>query len=314
MSKIITISIEADGDDFISVGDVYLKNSQYGTALEIFKAAAPKSGGGRSKIKTRLALLEKWQAKDAGILAFMVENLLSIEKFQEQRNLGQVYVGYGLISFQKNQGFLNDARLLELSEKHSHLLPVPGWHWNLHTVLWAISHALKLPGDFVELGVFKGHTTKIMAEYFDFGEVKKSWYLYDTFEGIPEDQLDSDRWRVANEQTYKNTYSYEAVREEFVQYPNINVIKGRVPEILENNCPKQIAFMHVDLNNTKAEIAALDFLFDTHMVPGGVVLFDDFGWLSAHMQFAAENAWAEKRSLKILELPTGQGLLLKPAS
>lgn len=41
------------------------------------------------------------------------------------------------------------------------------------------------------------------------------------------------------------------------------------------------------------------------------MVFDDFGWASARAQFNAEVAWSEARGVKILPLPTGQGLLVK---
>jgi hypothetical protein len=43
-----------------------------------------------------------------------------------------------------------------------------------------------------------------------------------------------------------------------------------------------------------------------------VVVFDDYGWFTAREQFDAENAWMRERGLEILELPTGQGLFVKP--
>jgi predicted O-methyltransferase YrrM len=93
--------------------------------------------------------------------------------------------------------------------------------------------------------------------------------------------------------------------------PNIQVIKGRVPEILREGCPDQIAFLHIDMNSAVAEIAALDFLYD-RITPGGVIVFDDFGWFSAVEQHHAERRWMTARGLHILEMPTGQGLFVKP--
>jgi hypothetical protein len=47
------------------------------------------------------------------------------------------------------------------------------------------------------------------------------------------------------------------------------------------------------------------------MVPGAVLILDDYGWLGYRAQKLAEDPWFEKRGYRVLELPTGQGLLIK---
>ncbi|MBL8555368.1 MAG: class I SAM-dependent methyltransferase [Phenylobacterium sp.] len=218
------------------------------------------------------------------------------------------FVGDGLAVWLKTQPFLEDPRFMALSEQHDHLLPVRNWHWNLTVALWAVARARALPGDLVELGVFKGHTTVFCADYVRFAEWDKRWWLYDTFEGIPEDQLDPG-WAKINAELY-GTNLYAEVRERFARFPNIDVIQGRVPEILHERPPGQIAFLHVDMNNASAEIAALDLLFD-RVVPGGVILFDDYAWGTSRAQYDAEKSWFERRGEMVLPLPTGQGLYVK---
>ena len=67
---------------------------------------------------------------------------------------------------------------------------------------------------------------------------------------------------------------------------------------------------HIDLNDVTAELAALEFFFD-RLVPGGTIILDDYGWLYYREQKLAEDAWLAERGYSILELPTGQGLLIK---
>lgn len=227
-----------------------------------------------------------------------------IKRHYPNRNL---LVSYGMAAWQRVMGFARDARFIQAFNAHKELHPAPNYHWNIHTVLWAARSSLTLDGDFVELGVFKGFTSSVLAQYLDFAKVPKTWYLYDTFTGIPDEDLNKG-WTNA----YANMgMSYEAVVERFAAYPNIKVIKGRVPDIFDEVCPERVAFMHIDLNSAKAEVAALDRLYD-RVVPGGLIVFDDFGWSQCLEQNLAEVAWAEARGLHILELPTGQGLLVKP--
>lgn len=220
------------------------------------------------------------------------------------------FVGEGLATWRKTLPFMNDARFVEIAERHADLHRLPNWHWNLQTVLWAINYVRGLPGDFVELGVFKGYTTLFCAEYVRFQAWPRRWLLFDTFAGIPDDQLDPG-WAASNKAAYVGSFSFEEVRDRFAPFPNIEVIQGRVPEILDGHTPEAIAFMHVDLNNATAEVAALERLYGK-LAPGGVIILDDFGWASAQAQFQAEVAWFRGRGLFPLLLPTGQGLFVKP--
>jgi hypothetical protein len=88
------------------------------------------------------------------------------------------------------------------------------------------------------------------------------------------------------------------------------VTQGRVPEILHEIAPEKIAFLHLDLNNASAELGALELLFD-RVVPGGSIVFDDYGWHVYRAQKLAEDAFLNPRNYHVLELPTGQGLLIK---
>ena len=103
---------------------------------------------------------------------------------------------------------------------------------------------------------------------------------------------------------------YASVKKRFGSFANVTVTQGKVPDILAEVSPKKIAFMHLDMNNADAEVGALEVLFD-RMVPGAVLILDDYGWLGYRAQKLAEDPWFEKRGYRVLELPTGQGLLIK---
>ena len=57
-------------------------------------------------------------------------------------------------------------------------------------------------------------------------------------------------------------------------------------------------------------IGVLERLFDL-MVPGGVIVFDDYGWKLFEKQKIAEDEFMAARGYQILEMPTGQGLVVK---
>ncbi|MBL8553898.1 MAG: class I SAM-dependent methyltransferase [Phenylobacterium sp.] len=238
--------------------------------------------------------------------------LLEVLQLLESVPGAQAFVGEGIATWFKNPPFAADAKFMTLAAQDEAIAPsgVFNWHWNLQVMLNAAQQAKAIPGDYVELGVYKGHTTKFLADYLDFATWDRNWWLYDTFEGVPADQRDPGREGMTAT-VYGESFTFEEVRDRFATYGNIRVIKGRVPDVFAQGSPGRIAFIHIDLNNAAAEIGALDALYD-RLSPGGVIVFDDFCWSTSHAQYRAEMAWFQARGLNVFPLPTGQGLFIKP--
>ncbi len=92
--------------------------------------------------------------------------------------------------------------------------------------------------------------------------------------------------------------------------PEDPIIKGSVPDVLTKTAPEAVAFLHLDMNSPAPEIGALDILYDRISV-GGIVVFDDYGWTLFGKQKLAADAFMSARGQNIMELPTGQGLVIK---
>jgi len=215
-----------------------------------------------------------------------------------------------LVTMGRNMGFLEDAAFMQAINEEARSDQDRSLIWRLHVLCWCAMSALKLQGDFVECGVFQGFSTAVVAKYVHFGEQPREWYLYDTFAGIPADQLNpGDR----SPESYSAPGIFESVRQRFSGYPNVRVVRGRIPEVLSEAAPGSIAFMHLDLNSAAAEIAALEHLYD-RLVPGGYLVLDDYGWYFYRQQKAAEDPFFQARGARVLELPTGQGLVIKTAA
>ena len=106
---------------------------------------------------------------------------------------------------------------------------------------------------------------------------------------------------------------YESVLERFASYPEVTVTRGFLPESLEGRAPEKIAWLHIDLNAARPEVETLAALFD-RIVPGGSIILDDYGWVALRAQKDAEDRFFADRGYSVLELPTGQGLVIKRAS
>lgn len=187
--------------------------------------------------------------------------------------------------------------------------------WRLNTLCWAARCGLRVGGDFVECGVFKGDMAWVILKVLG-PENVPDYYLYDSFEGFSTDYSSPGDFPLSPgfldyaNQFYKAAGLYEYVKKRFEPYPRVRVVKGFLPEALATACPEKIGFLHVDLNSPRAEVAVLSRLFDL-VVPGGVIVFDDYGWKLFEKQKLAEDEFMKAYGYEILELPTGQGLVVK---
>lgn len=186
-----------------------------------------------------------------------------------------------------------------------------GIRWRAHVYSWVATQAFLLPGDFVECGVNLGGYARMTFEYIPLSQSEKKFYLLDTFNGFDAGLLCDEEVARGIPQAYDYRECYEQVRKTFSAFPNAVLIRGRVPDTLERVPSKEIAFLSIDMNCAEPEIAAIEH-FWPKLVKGGFVLLDDFGHPRHAAQKRAFDAFAKRKSIRILYLPTEQGLIIKP--
>ncbi|HEY5139274.1 MAG TPA: TylF/MycF/NovP-related O-methyltransferase [Methylococcales bacterium] len=217
-----------------------------------------------------------------------------------------------LICLWRNLSFRHDQKFISSFYDSVTRVQEQSLVWRLHTLVWAAKNALNVDGDFVECGVLKGFCSSVILKYLDFQDLPRQAYLYDTFEGLPE-KTSTEQERLIWDYTMLDPEAiYTGVREKFSKYKNVKIVRGIVPDSFEQAVPEKIAFLHIDMNSEKAEMLALEYLFD-RVTNGGFIVFDDFGWTCNVNQMTAELAFMNERGHLVLELPTGQGVVIKHA-
>jgi hypothetical protein len=185
--------------------------------------------------------------------------------------------------------------------------------WRYHVILWAARRGARLEGDFVECGVNRGGFSRAVVEALDFARLDRTFYLMDTFNGLAEEYITpGERERGVSRETFaKYTESYDDVREAFAAFPNVTLVRGPIPDTLTEVTPEKVAYLSIDMNTTIPEIAAATH-FWPRLVPGAVMILDDYGHKASFEQKHAFDAFAAERDVEVLMLPTGQGLIIKP--
>lgn len=182
--------------------------------------------------------------------------------------------------------------------------------WRVHVCCWAATVAARLPGDFVECGVYRGGTARAVLEYLDLPRLGKRLWLVDTFRGLPAEQVTPDERRQG---IHPGMYEdcWEDVQRTFAPFPCVRLVRGAVPAVLPQVAAERVAWLSLDMNSAAPTLAALEALWP-RLAPGAPVVLDDYGWLLHAAQKRAIDAFAARAGVEVLSLPTGQGLLLKP--
>jgi hypothetical protein len=175
--------------------------------------------------------------------------------------------------------------------------------WRRYILACAAYHCVQLDGDFVECGAYKGVGMKTVIDYLGGRNFAKTFWGYDLFEHAPD--------MAHHSMPEHGPELFGRVQAKFAAYPQVKLIKGPIPEVFAGSSPEKIAYLHIDLNEAPAEIAALEHLFD-RVVPSGMIILDDYEWSGIYRpQKLAEDPWFEARGYRVMPLPTGQGLVFK---
>ena len=215
---------------------------------------------------------------------------------------GPWFIADNLITFGHTRGFLADPRFVAAVTAEQPSPTELAFVWRTHTLCWAAESCLSVQGDYVECGIYEGYSMAVVLRYLA-GLPGRRLYLYDLFD--PSGGTGEGHRLPAHAPQL-----YERVRARFRDQHNVSVTRGKVPDVLAEIAPQRVAFLHIDMNNADAERGALEVLFD-RVSPGGMIVFDDYGWTGYRDQKQAADTFMRDRGLSVLELPTGQGLVVK---
>jgi O-methyltransferase len=166
----------------------------------------------------------------------------------------------------------------------------------------ALDATRRCTGNIAECGVYKGGTARILAEL----APDRTIYLFDTFSGMPDTDPTKDLHKAGD---FGDT-TLASVQQYLAQNPNVRCVPGLVPQSLEIVRHEHFSFVHIDLDIYSAIKGACEFFY-THLQPGGVLLFDDYGYPSCPGARKAVDEFFNDKPEVLQAMTTGQCVVRK---
>jgi hypothetical protein len=173
---------------------------------------------------------------------------------------------------------------------------------------WMLRELLKvarpLPGDTAECGTWRGGSSWLICKGTQGSG--KTHHAFDSFQGLSAPQPQDGSHFKAGELAVTE----EDFRARLKDFEQLRVYAGwipsRFPEVLE----RKFSFVHIDVDLYQPTRDSIEFFYP-RLVPGGVLLLDDYGFEICPGARQAADEFFAGRAEPLLEIPTGQGLVLK---
>jgi len=174
--------------------------------------------------------------------------------------------------------------------------------------LWdLIKQTNKLPGDIIEVGVWRGGTGALLS-----GAASKNTkvYLCDTFSGVVKAGSKDNRYKGGE---HADT-SEETVRKLFekIKLKNYQILKGIFPDDTAYSITnRRFRFCHIDVDVYQSAKAIFLWIWE-RMEIGGIVVFDDFGFAACEgITDLVKNELADRKDIIMCHNLTGHALWIK---
>lgn len=193
--------------------------------------------------------------------------------------------------------------------------------WREHTEFRYIQYVLARTaalecktGDFIECGVYSGKTLDICAGVLErFDHADRTILGFDSFEGVDTPGTEDLDVRTNSSMFHKGSckYDFEHIRGRFIHRKSkIELIRGWIPNTFQGFEDYTFAFAHIDVDLYQATKDCLTFIYP-RMVPGGIILFDDYGYPECAGARKAIDEFLSDKPEVLIPIPTAQAFLIK---
>lgn len=180
------------------------------------------------------------------------------------------------------------------------------------TLVSTVKAVRGLSGNSAECGVFKGVGSAIICETLaGTYSADEGHFGFDSFEGLPEPQeVDRDAKQRLHWKAGDLAVPETIARNLLSRFTFCKLVKGWLPETLSVAAGHRFRFVHIDVDLGQPTTDVLEFFYD-RMTPGGIMLFDDYGFVSCPGARTAVDRFFAGRPEPVLEVTAGQAIVVK---
>lgn len=133
-------------------------------------------------------------------------------------------------------------------------------------------HERAVRGDVAEFGSYRGHSGWLIARTLEGLGSDRTVHLFDTFDRFPAEPEGIDRfWSGTHE------VSLEEVRRQLAGLSSVRLVAGEFQDTVPSSGIAELALAYVDCDSHRAVAYLARELFENHLTPGGVIVFEDYG-------------------------------------
>jgi len=166
-------------------------------------------------------------------------------------------------------------------------------------------HAALLGGAFAEAGVYRGGTALLLARIAI--RRRRRLFLFDSFDGLPDADTAHDN-HYGRGDFRARQQDVESLLRDFSEI--VQLRPGWMPSTFEGLEDQRFSLVHVDVDLYASALECCRFFFP-RLVPGGVMVFDDYGFPACRGEKDAVDEYFATRVEQPIVLHSGQALVLK---
>ena len=179
----------------------------------------------------------------------------------------------------------------------------------LYTLWQAVRNVAALDSAIIEVGVFRGGSTRLLAEAQNYFKKPGKIYACDTFSGHPRVDPEMDaRHEVAG---FGGDIKLEDVISYLKIYPDVEIVVGDIMRTASTISDPKLAMLHLDVDTYNATKFCLEE-FSPRLEPDGIIIVDDYGFETCPgAKMAADQFVAANKRMSLMHLLTGQAILFQ---
>jgi O-methyltransferase len=183
-------------------------------------------------------------------------------------------------------------------------------NWKPFERRWTVGQMLRLlpdvPGNLAECGVFEGATAFQLCKFAH--KYGRKVHLFDSFQGVSTpNENDGAHWSKGDLSASEAT-----LRTNLKEFDCFETFPGWIPSRFSDVADHEYAFVHIDVDLEQPTYDSIAFFYP-RMSAGAVMILDDHGYDTCPGARKAALDYMADKPEPVLDLATGQGLIVRAA-